>query len=238
MSLAKVQEVPAKKTPCVLKARPMVCVRIVLLGCLQVALLGCASTYYDALETLGVHKRDIFVDRIEESLEVQKEGQAQFESALEQFKATIDFDGGGLEKAYTLFNDEYEDSEDAAKAISAHIASVENVADALFEEWSDELDLYTSPSLRRASERQYLATQKKYRRLLASMQRVEDSMQPVLATMRDNVLFLKHNLNARAIDALKGELGSINRDVSTLVKNMQRSIQESEAFITTLKAER
>ena len=238
MSLAKVQEVPAKKTPCVLKARPMVCVRIVLLGCLQVALLGCASTYYDALETLGVHKRDIFVDRIEESLEVQKEGQAQFESALEQFKATIDFDGGGLEKAYNLFNDEYEDSEDAAKAISAHIASVENVADALFEEWSDELDLYTSPSLRRASERQYMATQKKYRRLLASMQRVEDSMQPVLATMRDNVLFLKHNLNARAIDALKGELGNINRDVSTLVKNMQRSIQESEAFITTLKAER
>ena len=212
--------------------------RLFLLGSLQLVLLGCSSTYYDALESIGVHKRDIFVDRIEESLEVQKEGQAQFESALEQFKATIDFDGGGLEKAYNLFNHEYEDSEDAAKAISAHIASVENVADALFEEWSEELDLYTSPSLRRASERKYTATQKKYRRLLASMQRVEDSMQPVLATMRDNVLFLKHNLNARAIDALKGELGNINRDVSTLVKNMQRSIQESEAFITTLKAER
>lgn len=238
MSLAKLEEKAVKKTSCTLKAWPKVCVRIAVLGCLQVVLMGCASTYYDALETLGVHKRDIFVDRIEESLEVQKEGQAQFESALEQFKATIDFDGGGLEKAYNLFNDEYEDSEDAAKAISAHIASVESVADALFEEWSDELDLYSSPSLRRASERQYLATQKKYRRLLASMQRVEDSMQPVLATMRDNVLFLKHNLNARAIDALKGELGSINRDVSTLVKNMQRSIQESEAFITTLKAER
>ena len=238
MSLAKVKERAAKKMPCALKARPLVCARIFLLGCLQLALLGCSSTYYDALETLGVHKRDIFVDRIEESLEVQKEGQAQFESALEQFKATIDFDGGGLEKAYNLFNDEYEDSEDAAMAISAHIASVENVADALFEEWSEELDLYTSPSLRRASERQYMATQKKYRRLLASMQRVEDSMQPVLATMRDNVLFLKHNLNARAIDALKGELGNINRDVSTLVKNMQRSIQESEAFIITLKAER
>ena len=81
--------------PCALKARPLVCARIFLLGCLQLALLGCSSTYYDALETLGVHKRDIFVDRIEESLEVQKEGQAQFESALEQFKATIDFDGGG-----------------------------------------------------------------------------------------------------------------------------------------------
>ena len=238
MNLSRTKGVASKKAPFSFKARPILFARIFLLSCLQLALLGCSSTYYDALETLGVHKRDIFVDRIEESLEVQKEGQAQFESALEQFKATIDFDGGGLEKAYNLFNDEYEDSEDAAKAISAHIGSVENVADALFEEWSDELDLYTSPSLRRASERQYMDTQKKYRRLLASMQRVEDSMQPVLATMRDNVLFLKHNLNARAIDALKGELGSINRDVSTLVKDMQRSIQESEAFITTLKAER
>ena len=185
--------------------------RLLVLVCSQMLLLGCASAYYDALESIGVHKRDIFVDRIEESLEVQKEGQAQFESALEQFKATVDFDGGGLEKAYNLFNDEYEESEEAANAISEHISAVESVADALFEEWSDELDLYTSPSLRRASERQYKSTEKKYQRLLASMRRVEESMQPVLATMRDNVLFLKHNLNARAIDTLKGELGSINR---------------------------
>jgi hypothetical protein len=142
-----------------------------------------------------------------------------------------------LEKAYNLFNDEYEESEEAANAISEHISAVESVADALFEEWSDELDLYTSPSLRRASERQYKSTQKKYQRLLASMRRVEESMQPVLATMRDNVLFLKHNLNARAIDTLKGELGSINRDVSKLVKNMQRSIAEAEAFISTLKSD-
>ena len=211
--------------------------RLLVLVCSQMLLLGCASAYYDALDSIGVHKRDIFVDRIEESLEVQKEGQAQFESALEQFKATVDFDGGGLEKAYNLFNDEYEESEEAANAISEHISAVESVADALFEEWSDELDLYTSPSLRRASERQYKSTQKKYQRLLASMRRVEESMQPVLATMRDNVLFLKHNLNARAIDTLKGELGSINRDVSKLVKNMQRSIAEAEAFITTLKAD-
>ena len=211
--------------------------RLLVLVCSQMLLLGCASAYYDALESIGVHKRDLFVDRIEESLEVQKEGQAQFESALEQFKATVDFDGGGLEKAYNLFNDEYEESEEAANAISEHISAVESVADALFEEWSDELDLYTSPSLRRASERQYKSTQKKYQRLLASMRRVEESMQPVLATMRDNVLFLKHNLNARAIDTLKGELGSINRDVSKLVKNIQRSIAEAEAFNTTLKAD-
>lgn len=211
--------------------------RLLVLVCSQMLLLGCASAYYDALESIGVHKRDIFVDRIEESLEVQKEGQAQFESALEQFKATVDFDGGGLEKAYNLFNDEYEESEEAANAISEHISAVESVADALFEEWSDELDLYTSPSLRRASERQYKSTQKKYQRLLASMRRLEESMQPVLATMRDNVLFLKHNLNARAIDTLKGELGSINRDVSKLVKNMQRSIAEAEAFISTLKSD-
>ena len=211
--------------------------RLLVLVCSQMLLLGCASAYYDALESIGVHKRDIFVDRIEESLEVRKEGQAQFESALEQFKTTVDFDGGGLEKAYNLFNDEYEESEEAANAISEHISAVESVADALFEEWSDELDLYTSPSLRRASEWQYKSTQKKYQRLLASMRRVEKSMQPVLATMRDNVLFRKHNLNARANDTLKGELGSINRDMSKLVKNVQRSIAEAEAFITTLKAD-
>lgn len=76
--------------------------RLLVLVCSQMLLLGCASAYNYALESIGVHKRDIFVDRIEESLEVQKEGQAQFESALEQFKATVDFDGGGLEKPITF----------------------------------------------------------------------------------------------------------------------------------------
>jgi len=41
-------------------------------------------------------------------------------------------------------------------------------------------------------------------------------MDPVLEAFEDQVLFLKHNLNAQAIGALENELGQIRQDVDSL----------------------
>ncbi|MGB1907721.1 MAG: DUF2959 family protein, partial [Spongiibacter sp.] len=79
------------------------------------------------------------------------------------------------------------------------------------------------------------ATQRQYRGLLSAMQRSEKSVEPVLAALRDNVLYLKHNLNASAIGALKGELNTIDRDVQKLISAMESSIKESDEFIRQLK---
>jgi len=206
-----------------------------LVAIFSLLLSGCESTYYNAMEKVGIHKRDILIDRIEDTQEAQQEGQEQFKSALEQFKSVVNFDGGELEKVYNRLNDEYEASEKAAESIRNHIDDVESVAEALFEEWQDELEQYSSASLRRDSQKQLNATKRQYQRLLSSMQRAEKSINPVLTTMKDNVLYLKHNLNARAISSIKGELATINRDVSALLSNMQKAIDESDVFIRQLR---
>jgi len=69
----------------------------------------------------------------------------------------LNFDDGDLEAAYETLNDEYEDSVAAAEAITDHIGSVESVAEALFDEWHDELDEHTSQSRRRDSANQLKA---------------------------------------------------------------------------------
>jgi uncharacterized protein YukE len=198
-------------------------------------LTACESTYYSAMEEMGIHKRDIFVDRIEDVQEAQKDGQEQFKSALEQFKSVVNFDGGNLEKVYNQLNDELEDSEEAAEEIRSRIADVDSVANALFEEWKDELGQYTNANLRRDSERKLKDTQRRYNNLLTSMRKAEKSIDPVLNTLRDNTLYLKHNLNARAISSLKSELSNVNSNVSTLINAMEKAIQESEVFIEQLK---
>lgn len=202
---------------------------------LLLALAGCESTYYNAMEKVGFHKRDILIDRIEEVQEAQQDGQQQFKSALEQFKAVVDFDGGKLESLYNQLNNEYEDSVDAADTIRSGIDDVESVAEALFDEWQEELSQYSNGKLRRDSERQLQDTQRQYKRLINAMRKAEKSIDPVLSTFKDNVLYLKHNLNARAINSLKGELNSVNNDVSSLLASMQKSIDESDAFITQLR---
>lgn len=196
---------------------------------------GCQSTYYAAMEKVGVHKRDIMVDRIENSQEAQEEAQEQFKSALERFRSVIDFNGGDLEAIYDQLNSEYEDSVAAAESVKKRITGVKDVSDALFDEWKDELKLYSNDKLRRASASQLKETRRQYARMLSSMERSEKQMQPVLNAFQDQVLYLKHNLNAQAIAALKGEFGSIKSDIERLVRDMQRSIDESRKFVATLK---
>ena len=69
------------------------------------------------------------------------------------------------------------------------------------------------------------------------MTRAEKRLDPVLKPMRDRVLFLKHNLNAKALGGLTGELTSIQGDVDALVADLQASVAEADGFIKTMEAE-
>ena len=200
-----------------------------------VALSGCQSAYYGAWEKLGVEKRDILVDRVENAKESQEEAQEQFADALEEFSALINFNGGELEDVYDELNGEFQDSQAAAADVTARIDKVESVAEALFYEWEDELEKYDSDKLRRSSAEKLRATRRQYETMIKAMRKAESRMEPVLTALQDNVLYLKHNLNASAVGALEGELKTIQQDVSRLINEMKASVAESDAFIRTMK---
>ena len=197
---------------------------------------GCESAYYGAWEQFGVHKRDLLVDEVEDTVEAQEAAKEQFKSALEQFASVVAIEDSNLKSMYDNLNDEYEDAVSRADAVSEHIAEVENVSDDLFVEWRGELESYTNANLRSSSERQLRDTQAKYQELLGSMKKAEQRMAPVLNAFQDQVLFLKHNLNAQAIGSLKGELNAIETDVARLIADMESSINRSQAFIEDLEA--
>lgn len=198
-------------------------------------LTGCQSAYYGAMEKVGYHKRDIMVDRVEDAKESQEDAQKQFSSALEEMQALLNHDGGDLESAYNKAKDEYESAQDAADDVSNRIDKVEDVAEALFDEWQSEIGEISKASLRRNSETKLRETKRSYNQLVKSMRRAESKMPPVLTAMKDNMLYLKHNLNAQAIGAIKGEFTSLQTDISGLIKEMNKSIAESNKFIASLE---
>ncbi len=197
---------------------------------------GCSSTYYNTLEKFGYAKRDLLVDRVEKAQEAQTEAKEQFASALEKFLAVAQIDGGALQAKYDALNNEFKRSETRASAVRERIASVEDVAEALFSEWKQELSQYSNANLRRDSQRQLDATRRNYDNLLRLMNRAAERMEPVLSTFRDQVLYLKHNLNAQAIASLGNTHRELEADISRLIADMEASIRESEAFIKTLQA--
>ncbi|PCJ26860.1 MAG: DNA repair protein [SAR86 cluster bacterium] len=197
-------------------------------------LSACSTVYYETMEQFGIHKRDILVDRVEQARDSQEAAKEQFSSALEQFSALLNFNGGDLQETYESLNREFEKSEERASSVSERIRAVESVSADLFEEWEEELSLYTSQSLRASSESSLRSTRVRYEQLVASMHSAENKMTPVINAFRDQVLFLKHNLNSRAIASLRTELSTIEDDISELIQDMEASIAESNRFLSEL----
>ncbi len=203
---------------------------------LLVVTAGCSSTYYSAMEKLGYAKRDLLISRVEDANSTQIETKEQFKSALAQFSAVLNFHGGKLQDKYEALDAEFTRSEKRAKELHKRIESVENVAEALFDEWEDELDAYKSASLRSSSAAKLKQTRERYKPMIAAMKRAEKKIDPVLDAFRDQVLFLKHNLNAQAVASLQDEYGSLDSDIDALVAEMEKSINEASEFVSSMNA--
>lgn len=202
-----------------------------------VLVAGCSSAYYATMEKLGWEKRDLLVSRVEAARDSQDRAKTEFRDALEQFRSVVKVDGGELEKRYDELRSSYEDADARATDVRKRVAAVEDVGGALFREWSGEIEGMKNADLRGRSRQLRKDSLGRYDRMLAAMKKAEASMNPVLVTMRDQVTFLKHNLNARAVNAMRGNLTDIEDDVGRLVKDMERSIAEADAFISELGAQ-
>lgn len=203
---------------------------------LLLSLQGCQSVYYSAMEKVGFPKREILQDRVENARESQEDAKEEFSSALEQFQVMFGKQDSDLQEKYDKLSSAFEDSENAAEEVRSRIDKVEDVAGALFEEWEEELDIYDNDSLKAQSAKQLKTTRAKYKTLVAAMKKAESKMEPVLAVFRDQVLYLKHNLNAQAISGLKTELGKVQTQVNQLIVEMNKSIKEADSFIADLNA--
>ena len=111
---------------------------------------------------MGFAKRDILTSRVESARDAQQDAKEEITDALAQFRKVVEYQGDELEARYKSLAAQLEDSEAAADAVHKRIAAVEDVAAALFAEWNDELQQYSSPSLRSKSEQQLRLTRTRY----------------------------------------------------------------------------
>jgi hypothetical protein len=212
------------------------CVIAALSATALLSAVGCRSVYYDLNEgILGRHKRDILSSRVEAAREDQQEAQEQFLTTFELFQQATGFQGGDLEDFYEQLKSDYDASVAKATAVRERIDSIEQVAGDLFAEWESEIAMISNPELRRRSTTNLRDTRARYGQLITAMQRAESKMDPVLVAFTDQVLYLKHNLNARAIASLEQNVVAIQDDVTALVRDMQAAIQEAERFVASME---
>ena len=209
--------------------------RRLLLALLAFTVAGCASANYAFWNKFGYEKRDILVSRVESAKTDQEKAKEQFKTTLQRFQELTGYQGGDLEAKYKKLSSEYDACKSRADDVSGRIKSVDAVASDMFKEWKQELSEYKDPKLKAASEQKLNDAQTRYATLIDLMRKSEAKMQPVLQAFHDQVLFLKHNLNAQAVASLQTTAAGIETDVQALIKDMEASINEANAFIAQMK---
>ncbi len=196
---------------------------------------ACQTVYNTTLEKVfGYEKRELLKKSVVALQDEQQDAQKEFKDAMTRLKELYGFQGGQLESAYNKLKGSYEKCDAETKAVQSRIENMEGIAASMFAEWEKELAQYSNPALAASSRQQLRDTKDRYAQLSRTVRASADAMKPVLAQLKDNVLFLKHNLNAAAIGSLKGEAANIQRQIEDLLSRMSASIAESDAFIKSL----
>ena len=186
-------------------------------------------------DTFYQEPRDVLITRVEAASEAQEETANEFKTALEQFKSITNFNGGDLEKKFNTLNSAFKDSENAAENVRSRVDRVVIATNKLLSEWREELNQYHDASFKQRAVSQFDETRLQAEKLIAAMRKAEEKTTPVLSAFRDQVLFLKHNLNMQAIGSLELESTEIQQNVSDLIKDMEVSITEARTFLEELK---
>lgn len=200
-------------------------------GCQSMIDRAAKNTTYSAYEMVGVQKRDLLKKRVVKAKDEEKDAGEKFQDALSRLKSIYGFKGGNLENQYDTLKSSYDRASDQAADVRKSIRQVESVAEDLFAEWEKEIDQIETASLKNKSRQSLTETRHRYGQLHNSLKASEDRMDPVLHKLNDQVLYLKHNLNAQAIASLKGETVSIQGDIEKLINEMNKSIEAADQFI-------
>lgn len=199
-----------------------------------ILLAGCTRTYYKAMATFGKEKRDILVSRVKDSKKDQQQAKEQIKTTMEKFQELTGFQGGTLEKNYKELNSQYEKAADSANKLHERIGSIDQVSSDMFKEWQKEIDGMENRKLKQQSADMLRQSRLQEAGYIKSMRQTEARMTPVLKAFQDQVTFLKHNLNARAIGSLKGTSARISTDVDVLMTQMDGSMAQADALINSL----
>lgn len=189
------------------------------------------------IASIFIPKRDVLSMALTNMLDSQNDTKDQFVDALTKYKKIVKTEDSNLQQIHATLDAEYKESKGQVENLRKKINDVEYAGEELFKEWQKELSQYHDQKLKEQSLRQLSKTRLRYQSLLKAMKEAEAKTEPILKEFGDQVLVLKHNLNAQAIESLKGELREIELSVNSLIEDLESSIKESNDFIKTWKQE-
>lgn len=202
----------------------------------SVLFASCATTSAQLQKKSGFEKRDALVQRVERARDSQFALGEQVQVAVAELGGVVALQGTDMElkRKFRALVDEVRRCEKEAINVKSRIATLEETAETFLTNWETELAQYTTESIRLSSQETLQATRAKYDTLITAMRAAEGKIEPVLAKLRDHILFLQHDLNVPTITGLKEQVAALRSEVGDLRQELEHSVNSANMFIQGL----
>jgi hypothetical protein len=213
--------------------------RIVLPNAALLALLvlssACQSTGRSSFLLFGGsdQPQDRLVESVADAREVTTDAHAEFQAAFELYQRLTSPQAVGLVDLSEDFADAVESCQESSEDLAQSLDEVRTESTHLIEGWNAELAGFANDAMRKKSAAMMQDTEDRSGRITASLERLQERMQPVLLKLQDYGLFFHHNLNARALATLEDTYKDFDAEFRALTSEFDKAEREFETFLAS-----
>ena len=169
-------------------------------------LVACQSNgYASSLALDGAESQRDLGHSVTSVLEAQMESQSEFDEAFQLLLQLQRAPQEDVVDLYAEFQKQVDSCARNVERVDQGILTVEQNATELFASWEADLGQFSSPTMRERSQARMGQAQDSLQRLLDQLRNGRGSMDAILRTQRDFVLYFNHNLSPNSIATLESE---------------------------------
>ena len=203
-----------------------------LIGCMVLG--GLLASVSSAVAQEGHRQTDRLISRADRALRSIGEAKEQLQTTLEIYNSI--FEGGGdTRRIHRDLTRAIDRSEDRREDVRRRVADMESEAHTFFAQWMKSLDEISSESLRQRSQARLNEARVRYGEILTEGRTASAMFEPLMGALRDQVVFLGHDLNPSAIASLKPDAEKLNAQAESLLSGIERTQRKISGYIASLK---
>jgi hypothetical protein len=183
----------------------------------------------------GVKQVEQLVKKSGSTVQAIAETKMQLQKTMDVYNTLMSDDVKNMKGNYKKLQSEMESTEKKRGEIKQRADEMNAEATALFKSWADSTAAIENADLRKRSEERLDKTKASFAEIGTVGQKASDLYGPFMKTLEDQVTYLGHDLNAQAVESLKGDAAKVNQKAQDLMKSIDETITVANKNINELR---
>ena len=178
---------------------------------------------------------DKLIDRAGDMVSAMRAARLQIGTTVDDYNTIIDGKAEENRAAYKQLQKSLKKSEKSAAAVGEQAEKMDLAASEYFASWEASLSEFTSDEMRARSEERMKETRQRYDGILQAGREAGDAFRPFVTLLKDQIVFLGHDLNPAAIEDLQDEAEKLNSQAEEVFSKVDETYRSALRYRASLK---